>query len=147
MGKSRNSRGILLTSNLPQLQNLIKVSLGRRTIPRRPSYPSQRDPTGYKEEFLAQHNHYLALLRLQSLAPAASTTTGNDKSNDLFADLITFICQVAQCYPEESKELPAQLKGLLQGSNGAGAAKGELRRTVVKNLVMLRNKDVIESIE
>lgn len=25
MGKSRNSRGILLTNNLPQLQNLIKV--------------------------------------------------------------------------------------------------------------------------
>src|SRR6266566_5677968 len=34
-------RGLLRTSNLPQLQNLIK-----------------RDPVSYKEEFLQQWNHY-----------------------------------------------------------------------------------------
>jgi hypothetical protein len=36
------------------------------------------------------------------------------------------------------------LKGLLMG---AGAVTGEIRRTIIRNLVMLRNKDVIDSIE
>ncbi|WRT70245.1 uncharacterized protein IL334_007240 [Kwoniella shivajii] len=136
MVKSRASRGILLTSNLPQLQNLIK-----------------RDPEGYKEEFLTQYNHYVSLLRLQQVSSVTSTSTSatNDKSNDLFGDLITFISQVSQCYPEETKDLPAQFKGLLLGTGmgmeGGQTVKGDLRRTVVKNLVMLRNKDTIDSIE
>jgi len=105
---------------------------------------NQRDPVGYKEEFLTQYNHYLSLLRLHSLTPTSSTQNSKDKDDELFSDLITFICQVAQCYPEETKELPAQLKGLLMG---AGAVTGEIRRTIIRNLVMLRNKDVIDSIE
>ncbi|OCF77307.1 protein SDA1 [Kwoniella mangroviensis CBS 8886] len=132
MVKSRASRGILLTSNLPQLQNLIK-----------------RDPEGYKEEFLTQYNHYLSLLKLQQVSSVTSTSTSSttDKSNELFGDLITFISQVAQCYPTETKELPSQLKGLLLGTEGGQTVKGDLRRTVVKNLVMLRNKEIIDSIE
>ncbi|ODN98997.1 hypothetical protein I350_07149 [Cryptococcus amylolentus CBS 6273] len=135
MPKSRASRGILLTSNLPQLQNLIK-----------------RDPEGYREEFLTQHNHYLSLLRLHTLssssAPSASSSSANDKSNDLFADLITFCCQVSQCYPEDTKDLPAQLSGLLLGGeSGSAAVGGDLRRTAVKNLVMMRNKEIIDSIQ
>jgi hypothetical protein len=93
---------------------------------------------------LTQYNHYLSLLRLHSLTPTSSTQNSKDKDEELFSDLITFICQVAQCYPEETKELPAQLKGLLMG---AGAVTGDVRRTIIRNLVMLRNKDVIDSIE
>nr|XP_019010319.1 protein SDA1 [Kwoniella pini CBS 10737]OCF49100.1 protein SDA1 [Kwoniella pini CBS 10737] len=145
MPKSRASRGILLTSNLPQLQNLIK-----------------RDPEGYKEEFLTQYNHYLSLLKLQqvsSISSSNSNVTTNssnvDKSNELFQDLITFISQVSQCYPIETKELPIQFKELLLGNSENGGqnigngqtVKGDLRRTVVKNLVMLRNKEIIDSIE
>ena len=117
----------------------------------------QRDPKGYKEEFLSQHNHYLSLLRLNSAATATSSASASaiapqsnnakDKSDELFADLITFICQVAQCYPDETKELPAQLQGLLLGRNGYTMVRGDLRKTAVKNLVMLRNKEVIDSIE
>ncbi|EIW72081.1 hypothetical protein TREMEDRAFT_26437 [Tremella mesenterica DSM 1558] len=129
MVKSHASRGKLLTANLPQLQNLIK-----------------RDPKGYHEEFLTQYNHYTSLLRLHTLAPSTSTPNGSDKSAEKFAELVTFISQVAQCYPEETKELPSQLKGLLLGTNGP-SVKGDMRRTVLKNLVMLRNKDVIDSIE
>jgi protein SDA1 len=54
---------------------------------------------------------------------------------------------VAQCYPIDTKEFPAQLRGLLLGEGGTPMVKGDLRRTVVKNLVMLRNKEVIDSIE
>jgi protein SDA1 len=71
-----------------------------------------------------------------------SSSTTNDKSEDLFEELITFICQVAQCYPQDTKDLTGQLKALL-----LGVAKGEVRRTIVKNLVMLRNKEVIDSVE
>ncbi|KGB76985.3 protein SDA1 [Cryptococcus deuterogattii R265] len=131
MPKPKTARGILLTSNLPQLQNLIK-----------------RDPEGYKEEFLTQYNHYLSLLRLHSVA-SSTPSSSNDKSNELFADLITFISQVAQCYPEETKDLPMQLSGLLLGgeSGTSSAVTGDLRKTAVKNLVMLRNKEIIDSIQ
>jgi len=106
----------------------------------------QRDPKGYREEFLTQYNHYLSLYRVYALGQSSSTT--NDKNEDLFEELITFICQVAQCYPEETKDLTGQLKALLLGEGGnGGVAKGEVRRTIVKNLVMLRNKDVIDSVE
>jgi protein SDA1 len=44
------------------------------------------------------------------------------------------------------------MKSLLLGSEGSnavgsGVVSGEVRRTIVKNLVMLRNKDIIDSIE
>lgn len=93
---------------------------------------------------MTQYNHYLSLLRLHSLAPTSSTQTAKDKDDELFSELITFICQVAQCYPNTTKDLTTQLKGLLLG---AGAVKGDLRRTIIKNMVMLRNKEVIDSIE
>jgi protein SDA1 len=95
---------------------------------------------------LTQYNHYLSLLRVYSLGQSSSTS--NDKSDELFEELITFICQVAQCYPEDTKELPAQLKALLLGESGSGgAARGEVRKTIVKNLVMLRNKDIVDSVQ
>ena len=128
MPKSKAGRGILLTNNLPQLQNLIK-----------------RDPKGYREEFLTQYNHYTSLLRVYSLGQ--STSTANDKNDDLFQDLITFVCQVAQCYPTETEDLTEQLRGLLLGEGGGGGvARGQVRETIVKNLVMLRNKEIIDSV-
>lgn len=149
MVKSRVSRGMLLTNNLPQLQNLVKVSCSffkpRESLG---LTPSQRDPVAYKEEFLVQYNHYQSLLRLQTVAPVAGASTQKDnKSTELFSDLINFVSQTAQCYPVETKELPAQLSALLLGTGGIMAVKGDLRETAVKNLIMLRNKDVIDSIQ
>lgn len=95
---------------------------------------------------MTQYNHYLSLLRVYSLGQSSSTT--DSKNEELFEELITFICQVAQCYPEDTKDLPAQLKALLLGESGAGgAARGEVRKTIVKNLVMLRNKEIIDSVQ
>ena len=62
-------RGVLLTSNLPQLQNLIK-----------------RDPAAYKEEFLQQWNHYNSVRRIFHLNP--------DEQAQDFRELVTFISQV-----------------------------------------------------
>lgn len=62
-------RGILLTSNLPQLQNLIK-----------------RDPEAYREEFLQQWNHYNTTRQIFRLNP--------EEQANHFRELISFIAQV-----------------------------------------------------
>ena len=65
-------RGMLLTANLPQLQNLLK-----------------RDPAGYKEEFLQQWNHYNSVRQIFLLNP--------DEHAQHFRELVTFIAQVRAC--------------------------------------------------
>lgn len=62
-------RGVLLTSNLPQLQNLIK-----------------RDPAAYKEEFLQQWNHYNSIRQIFTINP--------DEQAHHFRELVSFISQV-----------------------------------------------------
>ena len=69
MPKSHTNRGALLTSNLPQLQNLIK-----------------RDPQAYREEFLQQWIHYQSILRIFKLNP-------NEHAQH-FRELTSFISQV-----------------------------------------------------
>lgn len=64
-----SSPAALLTSNLPQLQNLIK-----------------RDPAGYRDEFMQQWNHYESMRRLFELNP--------DEEGARFREVITFISQV-----------------------------------------------------
>ncbi|OJT14212.1 Protein sda1 [Trametes pubescens] len=112
-------RGVLLTSNLPQLQNLIK-----------------RDPTAYKEEFLQQWNHFNSIRQIFQINP--------DENAQHFRELVSFIAQVSQCYPKETADFPAQLSTLLLESYGT--LSPDTRRALVQNLVMLRNKDVINSI-
>jgi protein SDA1 len=57
MGKKKTTRGVLLTANLPQLQNLIK-----------------RDPEGYKEEVCTHSHQYDCLedLNLCSVVRSAA---------------------------------------------------------------------------
>ncbi|KAF4615384.1 hypothetical protein D9613_002888 [Agrocybe pediades] len=113
-------RGVLLTSNLPQLQNLIK-----------------RDPISYKEEFLQQWNHYNSIRQIFKINP--------DEQAQHYRELVCFISQVATCYPKETAEFPSQISTLLLESYGV--LSPDTRKTLVQNLVMLRNKDVITSIE
>ena len=62
-------RGVLLTSNLPQLQNLIK-----------------RDPVAYREEFLQQWNHYNSIRQIFKINP--------DEQAEHYRELVSFISQV-----------------------------------------------------
>jgi protein SDA1 len=140
MGRQHTNRGALLTSNLPQLQNLIK-----------------RDPISYRDEFLQQWAHFQSIQRIWKLQPTANTNaTGNtsfggsgaadrDAEGQHFRELVSFIAQVAQCYPNETKDFPNEL-ALMLHENYASLTP-ELRRSFMQNLVMLRNKDVIGSIE
>jgi len=114
------ARGILLTANLPQLQNLIK-----------------RDPAAYKEEFLQQWNHYNSIREIFAINP--------DEQAHHFAELVAFISQVATCYPKETAQFPAHLSTLLLESYNVLSL--DTKKTLVTNLVMLRNKSVISSIE
>ncbi|KJA27481.1 hypothetical protein HYPSUDRAFT_35380 [Hypholoma sublateritium FD-334 SS-4] len=113
-------RGVLLTSNLPQLQNLIK-----------------RDPIAYREEFLQQWNHYNSIRQIFKINP--------DEQAVHYRELVSFISQVATCYPRETAEFPSQIASLLSESYGVLAP--DTRKSLVQNLVLLRNKDVITSID
>ncbi|KIM87693.1 hypothetical protein PILCRDRAFT_815270 [Piloderma croceum F 1598] len=113
-------RGVLLTANLPQLQNLIK-----------------RDPAAYKEEFFQQWNHYNSIRQIFQINP--------DEQAHHFRELVSFISQVSQCYPKETAEFPSHLSTLLL--ENYGTLTPDTRKTLVQNLVMLRNKNVITSIE
>ncbi|KAG9015055.1 Severe Depolymerization of Actin [Tulasnella sp. 427] len=122
MDQPRQSRGALLINNLPQLQNLVK-----------------RDPISYKEEFLQQWNHYDSIRLLFEAKPDDAENTGR------FRELVTFISQVCHCYKEETKEFPGQLSKLLM--EHYGTLNNDLKRSMVQNLVLLRNKDIISSID
>lgn len=86
---------------------------------------------------MTQWNHYESLRRIFSLKP--------DEEGELFGDLVGFIAQVAQCYPEETKDFPGHIRTLLLDHHRS--LSPDTRKTLVRNLVMLRNKEVIDSIE
>ncbi|KAH9036310.1 protein required for actin cytoskeleton organization and cell cycle progression [Lactarius pseudohatsudake] len=113
-------RGLLRTSNLPQLQNLIK-----------------RDPVSYREEFLQQWNHYESIRQIFQINPAEQATH--------FRELVTFVSQVAQFYPAETSDFPSHLSSLLLGSYGS--LPPDIRQSLIQNLVMLKNKGVVTSFE
>ncbi|TIB70754.1 SDA1-domain-containing protein [Wallemia mellicola] len=120
MPKSKSNRGALLLDNLPQLQGLIK-----------------RDPDGYKDEFIQQYNHYQSQMKIFQLQPNSDL--------DKFSDLVGFIAQVASCYPKETAEFPAQLSSLIIEYHNH--LTPDTRKTLVQSLVLLRNRQVIPSID
>ena len=62
-----------------------------------------------------------------------------------FRELVAFIAQVATCYPKETARFPSHISSLLL--EDYGSLSSDTRKTLVQNLVMLRNKDVVSSIE
>lgn len=112
--------------NLPQLQNLIK-----------------RDSPAYRDEFLSQWAHYTSTLQILQLS--SSNAADRDRSAANFRELVSFVAQVAGCYPDVTGEFAGQVMGLLLEQ--WQMLSGELRTCLVQNLVMMRNRDVISSIE
>ncbi|KAF5372978.1 hypothetical protein D9758_001786 [Tetrapyrgos nigripes] len=111
---------VLLTANLPQLQNLIK-----------------RDPVSYKDEFLQQWNHYNSIRLIFHLNP--------DEHAQHFRELVTFIAQVATCYPSETAQFPSHISSILL--ENYTMLSPDTRKSLIQTMVMLRNKNVITSIE
>ncbi|KAF8644117.1 hypothetical protein AX16_008646 [Volvariella volvacea WC 439] len=113
-------RGVLLTANLPQLQNLIK-----------------RDSEAYREEFLQQWNHFKSVYQIFQSNPV--------EQPEHFREIVAFLAQVASCYPEDTKEFPSKLCSLLL--THYHALSSDLRKALIQNIVLLRNKNVISSLE
>ncbi|XP_064081138.1 protein SDA1 homolog [Macrobrachium nipponense] len=105
-----------LILNLPQLQNLIK-----------------RDPVSYAEEFERQHSVYAATLVIFEQNPTVF--------NNQLHELLMFMAQVAQCYPKELDKFPQELMTLLK--RHASVLHPEMRMSLVKALVLLRNKNLL----
>ncbi|KAG0726388.1 Protein SDA1 [Chionoecetes opilio] len=111
--KSNNNK---LPSNLPQLQNLIK-----------------RDPASYREEFERQHSVYEALCIIFEQNPTVN-------NNDLH-QMVTFLSQVAQCYPDKLSDFPQEVSVMLK--RHSTVLHPDMRMSFVKALMLLRNKNLL----
>ncbi|KAF5103982.1 hypothetical protein DV451_001089 [Geotrichum candidum] len=116
----KRKRAALLPTNIALLQNLVR-----------------RDPASYKEEFLLQYRHYESLRDIFMANPAS------EEGATEFSELVGFVSQVCSCYPKETAVFPVELVKMLHEHHHE--LPGELREKMVQCLVMLRNKDVIES--
>ncbi|XP_037785067.1 protein SDA1 homolog [Penaeus monodon] len=109
-----------LPSNLPQLQNLIK-----------------RDAASYTEEFERQHAVYKATCAIFEQNPTVY--------NNQLHEIIMFLAQVAQFYPEQLNEFPQELVAILK--RHASVLHPHMRMSLVKALMFLRNKNLISPLE
>eukprot|EP00730_Choanoeca_flexa_P006259 TRINITY_DN12119_c0_g2_i2.p1 TRINITY_DN12119_c0_g2~~TRINITY_DN12119_c0_g2_i2.p1 ORF type:complete len:706 (+),score=234.51 TRINITY_DN12119_c0_g2_i2:3031-5148(+) len=105
-------------ATLAELQNLVK-----------------RDKEAYAEEFMQQYRHYQATLQVFKLKPS--------KQSDEFGELVSFLSAVAHCFPKVLKTFPSEIMELLE--HHAEALDPELRQTLCRALILLRNKDMLTS--
>ncbi|PWN29710.1 SDA1-domain-containing protein [Jaminaea rosea] len=136
------ARGLLNTSNLPALQNLLK-----------------RDPDAYTEEFKQQWNHYQSIRAIyaanigaaDAFGPSGSSTaaaTGSrlaKEHEDRFRELLAFVTQLVPSYPTITAGFSKDLADLLLKHHAS--LSPDLRHSAVRSLVLLRNRDVIDSEE
>lgn len=110
-------RSIYLTSNYPQLQNLIK-----------------RDAISYREEYLQQLSHFESSLEIFKLKP-------DEEAKD-FADLISFLCHVSPLFPEQSKDFPQMLLALL--NEHYEILNPFVRKAMAQGLILLRKRNFVD---
>lgn len=111
------NKKVLLTLKLPQLQNLIK-----------------RDSDAYKEEFIMQKRHFDSEMDIFKLRPT--------QDSERFTELVTFMCHVAACYKDETKNLSNDLVLLLE--TNAFTLHPDVRAKIFQSLILLRNKNVLD---
>ncbi|KAJ4857715.1 SDA1 domain-containing protein [Trichoderma breve] len=102
-------------------------------------YKIRRDPKSYKDDFLKQWEQYEAQREIFFMSP----TTAVADSVESFHNMIDLIAHVADCYPEETRTFPDDLKAIV--SQNHETLHHELRDKVVGSLVLLRRKEVIDS--
>ncbi|KXT05301.1 hypothetical protein AC578_10989 [Pseudocercospora eumusae] len=110
-------------ADLPNLQHKIKA-----------------DPSSYKDDFTGQWEQYNSMLQIFLQSP----TTTDDNGIVRLRDLIDFISHVSDCYPSITKNFPQDLISLLELHHAT--LEAELRDKIVGSLVLLRKKEVIDSI-
>ncbi|GAX82660.1 hypothetical protein CEUSTIGMA_g10086.t1 [Chlamydomonas eustigma] len=95
----------------------------------------KRDPDGYKDEFLLQYRHFLALMDLFKLKPS--------KESKELGDLALFMAQVVKCYPSEMVTFSSLVMELLD-THYAVLDTG-LRRMLVQALILMRNRSQLDA--
>lgn len=88
-----------------------------------------------------QYGQYVSQRDIFLAAPNAATTNGIIS----FHDLIDFVAHVADCFPEETRGFPGDLKAILMQNHAE--LESSLREKIVGSLVLLRRKDIIDSAE
>ncbi|KOS21841.1 Protein sda1 [Escovopsis weberi] len=102
-------------------------------------YKIRRDPKSYKDDFLRQWEQYESQREIFFTSPTSATADLVES----FHNMIDLIAHVADCYPEETRTFPNDLKTIVTQNHDV--LHPELREKVVASLVMLRRKDVIDS--
>lgn len=94
---------------------------------------------------MLQWNQYQSLRKIVELGIDTSTSAKARETEQRWRELVTFVAQVASCYPDITAEFPSHLSTLLLQSN-AGLSP-ETRKTLIQSLVLLRNRDMLPSLE
>ncbi|KAH7320844.1 SDA1-domain-containing protein [Stachybotrys elegans] len=102
-------------------------------------YKIRKDPRSYKEEFLKQWEQYESQREIFLVSP----TVASGDMVESFHNIIDLIAHVADCYPQDTKTFPDDLKTILTQHHVI--LHPELREKIVGSLVLLRRKEVIDS--
>jgi protein SDA1 len=102
-------------------------------------YKIKRDPPSYRDDFLSQYTQYETFRELFLQNPSSTDNAGVVS----LRELVEFVSHVADCYPSVTGRFPQDLIDML--SLHHEELEHELRDKVVGSLVLLRNKDVIDS--
>ncbi|CAD2221604.1 NUC130/3NT domain/SDA1, putative [Angomonas deanei] len=94
---------------------------------------TRRDPESYKEEFLAQLEHFIA--------SSASILT-HPTPNPQYLAVLNYVCHVSHCFPKESRKVADIVLELLCSSKG-NSLRTELRHALLKCLMLLRSKGIV----
>ena len=95
----------------------------------------KRDPEGYRDDVLMQLQHFNALHGLFMLKP------GKDFKE--FADLVSFLAQVAASYPKDMPRFHVALVDLLE--KHYAHLDPSLRRSLTSALILLRNRGSVQA--
>ncbi|UJR16558.1 hypothetical protein I4U23_003459 [Adineta vaga] len=109
-----------LTRSLPHLQNLIK-----------------RDSDAYREDFKLQYLHFESQFTELTAKP--------DAWNKSLAENISFVSQVAHCYPEECKGLSQMFMDVLRLYSSV--LNNDIRLVIVRALILMRNRGLIDCVQ
>jgi protein SDA1 len=101
-------------------------------------YKLKRDPQSYRDDFNNQYQQYETLRDLFLQNPSSI-----DSGLVALKDLIDFISHVADRYPDLTQKFPGDLTQILLQHHEV--LEYELRDKIVGSIVLLRNKDVIDS--
>ncbi|KAG5508603.1 hypothetical protein GH5_06855 [Leishmania sp. Ghana 2012 LV757] len=96
---------------------------------------TRRDPESYREEFLAQLDHFRA---------SSATVLSQRSLNPQFIAVLNYVCHVSHCFPKDAAVIVNIVVELLRASKGDGLPS-DLRLALVKSLILLRAKDLVST--